>query len=215
MAHQEDQSYKQPRLKFNNCVNRLGAIVGSFWSEESSLVIQEIIIHAGDAVNKKSHKAKASSRIIRNAGHELDKSCHINALEVEAKPCRVERGVEKKTSALGDLTIMPKSENNNPMHVHVVEHERDIHMYEVTEEELDQLTSVHDSIDFHLFILSMPIFVAFLMELITSPLSDRMFVAFITITLISFLGIIFFGFRAWKERKHAKQLIMQIKKSRI
>lgn len=102
----------------------------------------------------------------------------------------------------------------NPADVQIIEHGRDIHMYKVTEPEINELMASYMSIDFGLFTLCVGTFVALSLALITVPqLPDRIFSVFIALVFASLLGMIFFGFRTWIERRRVNQRIKQIKES--
>lgn len=120
---------------------------------------------------------------------------------------------------------MPDSNDNLPIPTHkfmpakpsevqIIEHGRDIHMFKITDLEIDELVTNYMSIDFGLFALCIGIFIAFLVALATAQLSDKVFATFVALILVAFLGTIFFGFRARRERQRAKQRVQQIKESR-
>jgi uncharacterized protein YacL len=102
----------------------------------------------------------------------------------------------------------------NPADVQIIEHGRDIHMFKITEAEIDELCSEYMSIDFGLFTLCIGICVAFIIALITAQMSDKVFATFIAVTFVSFLGVIFFGFRALGLRRQVKERAKRIKESR-
>ena len=87
-------------------------------------------------------------------------------------------------------------------------------MFKITDAEIDELCSEYMSIDFGLFTLCIGICVAFIIALITAQMSDRLFATFIAVAFVSFLGVIFFGFRTLRVRQRVKERAKQIKESR-
>jgi uncharacterized protein YacL len=113
-----------------------------------------------------------------------------------------------------------KSEENkaivpaNPANVQIIEHGRDIHMFKITETEINELCSAYLSIDFGLFTLCTGMFVAFLITLLTTQMSDKVFATFVALISVSLLGMIFFGFRTIRQRKLIKMRAKGIMESR-
>ena len=102
----------------------------------------------------------------------------------------------------------------DPSQVQIIEHGRDIHMYRITETEIDELCSEYMSIDFGLFTLCIGVFIAFIIALITAQMSDKVFATFVAIAVVSLLGTIFFGVRTIRLRRKLKRRAEDIKTSR-
>lgn len=98
--------------------------------------------------------------------------------------------------------------------VQIIGHARDIHMYSLTDREIDQLCSEYASIDFGLFTLCIGLLVAFVIALFTSQMSDRVFATFIALVSVSLLGAVFFGSRAHRRKREAQERAQRIKESR-
>jgi uncharacterized protein YacL len=108
----------------------------------------------------------------------------------------------------------PNIEPAKPTQVQIIEHGRDIHMFRITDTEIDELCADYMSIDFGLFTLCIGICIAFIISLVTADLSNKVFATFVAIVLASFLGIIFFGLRTLRSRKQLKERAKRIKESR-
>jgi threonine/homoserine/homoserine lactone efflux protein len=88
-------------------------------------------------------------------------------------------------------------------------------MFTVTEPEIDEFATGNLSIDFGLFTLCVGVFVAFLVVVTTvTQIPDKIFATFVALLFVSVLGIVFFGYRTWRERRRSQQRIAQIKESR-
>ncbi|GEM_PF-7050040 len=88
-------------------------------------------------------------------------------------------------------------------------------MFNLTEPEIDGFVSDFPSIDFGLFTLCVGVFVAFLIVLVTvTQIPVMVFAAFIALLAVSLLGMLFFGYRTFRERRRAQGRIKQIKESR-
>jgi glucan phosphoethanolaminetransferase (alkaline phosphatase superfamily) len=114
-----------------------------------------------------------------------------------------------------EIILLPKPniEPANPSQVQIIEHGRDIHMFKITDAEIDELCSEYMSIDFGLFTLCIGICVAFIIALITAQMSDKIFATFIAVAFVSLLGVIFFGFRTFRVRQRVEKRAKQIKES--
>jgi len=101
-----------------------------------------------------------------------------------------------------------------PADVQVIEHGRDIHMYKVTDEELDTLARGHHSLNLFFFSLCIGALMILFVTLLTITLTDRIFATFIALTCV--LGILgtYFGIKACIERRAINQGIKQIRESR-
>jgi hypothetical protein len=95
--------------------------------------------------------------------------------------------------------------------VQLIEHGRDIHMYRVTDIELDVLKSNYESSNLNFWQLCLGIFIGFLVPLLTVQLSDRMCAIFSGVTFASGISALSFGIKWGKGRAEAKQHIKQIK----
>jgi hypothetical protein len=105
----------------------------------------------------------------------------------------------------------PDIEPAKPGQTQIIEHKRDIHTYTITDTEIDDLCSGYTSLDFGLFTLSIGIFVAFVVALATTQMSDIVFATFIAITIAAYVGIIFFGIRTYQVMRRVKRRAQQIK----
>ena len=108
----------------------------------------------------------------------------------------------------------PDIEPAKPGQVQIIVHERAIHVYNITDTEVDDLCSGYASIDFGLFTLCVGICVALLTALFTVQMSDKVFAAFASIAFTCLLGMIVFGFRTLRVRRQLKQRAEHIKASR-
>ena len=108
----------------------------------------------------------------------------------------------------------PNIEPAQPGQVQIIEHGRDIHMYKITDTEINELCSGYTSIDFGLFTLCVGICLMLILSLLTTQMSDRMFATFNAIAFVAFLGIIFFGFRTRRINQRVRERAQQIKESR-
>jgi len=95
--------------------------------------------------------------------------------------------------------------------VQLIEHGRDIHMYRITDVELDVLKSNYESSSFSFWQLCLGIFIGFLIPLLTLQLSDRVCAIFVAVTFASGLLALSFGIKWGKEKAEAKRHIKQIK----
>ncbi len=108
----------------------------------------------------------------------------------------------------------PDIEPAPPGQIQIIEHGRDIHMYKITDTEIDELCSEYVSADFGLFTLCAGILVAFIIALLTTQMSDRVFATFVAISFASLIGTIFFGLRTLRVKRVVRQRAEQIKASR-
>jgi len=99
--------------------------------------------------------------------------------------------------------------------VHVIEHGRDIHMYKITDIELDVLKSNYDSWSLGFCTLCLGGFIGFLIPLATIKLSDKMCAIFLSLTVVLFLLTIFFGTKWLIDRKEVKKRIKQIQERKL
>jgi hypothetical protein len=94
--------------------------------------------------------------------------------------------------------------------IHVIEHGRSIHMFLLTEVELDSLKSNFDSLSLGFCSSCLGAFIGFIVPLITVPLSDQMFSLFVSLSVLLFILTIFFGIKWYSDRKAAIKRIRQI-----
>jgi hypothetical protein len=94
--------------------------------------------------------------------------------------------------------------------IHVIEHGRNIHMFRLTEVELDSLKSNFDSLSLGFCSMCLGAFIGFIVPLVTVPLSDKMFAIFISLSVLLFVLTIFFGIKWYSDRKSAIKRIRQI-----
>ena len=93
----------------------------------------------------------------------------------------------------------------------LIKHGRDIHMYGITDVELDVLKSNYNSWSFGFCALCLGIFIGFFIPLVTVQLSDRMCAIFVAVTIASGGLALFSGIRFGIDRGEAKRRIKQIK----
>ena len=105
----------------------------------------------------------------------------------------------------------PDIEPAKPGQTNIISHIRDIHTYPVTDSEIDDLCSGYMSVDFGFFTLSIGVFISFIVTLVTTQMSDRVFATFVAITVIAFVGIIVFGIKTRNMVHRVKQRSEQIK----
>lgn len=98
--------------------------------------------------------------------------------------------------------------------VQLIEHGRDIHMFRITDVELDALTTSHHSLNLFFFSLCLGALIVFVITLVTIALPDRTFATFIALTVLSVLLGIYFGLKALGERRQINRGIRQIRESR-
>jgi hypothetical protein len=110
-----------------------------------------------------------------------------------------------------DIKSTPNISVGSSNTVQLIEHGRDIHMYRVTDIELDILKSCYDSWSLGFCTLCLGAFIGFLIPLVTVQLSDRMCAIFVSLTVISGILTFFFGSRWLRDRKEANHHIKQIK----
>jgi hypothetical protein len=97
----------------------------------------------------------------------------------------------------------------------VYTHKRQLHVYQLTEEELDALHDAgnYKTIDIALFSISISTFSALLTTLITVDIQNtKTFAAFVTVCVAALFGSVFFGARAWMAWKAAKSKLATIKR---
>ena len=98
--------------------------------------------------------------------------------------------------------------------IQVIQHGSDIHIFPITESEIEELLCGHSSISLVLFSLCVGVLISFLITVFTIQLEDRVFAVFIAIIVVSFLMGIWFGFRALQEWRKINKRAEEIKKSR-
>jgi hypothetical protein len=104
----------------------------------------------------------------------------------------------------------PEIEPADAQFIHVIEHSRDIHMFRLTEVELDSLKSNFDSLSLGFCSMCLGAFIGFIVPLITVPLSDKMFAMFVSLSVLLFILTVFFGVKWYSDRKAAIKRIRQI-----
>lgn len=98
--------------------------------------------------------------------------------------------------------------------VQLTVHRRVIHVYPITDDELNEFSLSHTSIDFGLLSLCIGVIVPLLIVLLTTQLADKIFVTFICLAAIFAVLAIFFGYRALQQRQRIKERIDKIKSDR-
>jgi hypothetical protein len=116
--------------------------------------------------------------------------------------------VENKVSS--SSSSAPGIEPADAEIIHVIEHGRNIHMYRLTEVELDSLKSNFDSLSLGFCSMCLGAFIGFIVPLFTVPLSDKMFAIFVSLSVLLFILTIFFGIKWYSDRKAAIKHIRQI-----
>jgi len=115
---------------------------------------------------------------------------------------------EVKQELISTPAIAPAKPNETT----VVEHPRELHMYRITESEIDQLISTNDPICLGLFTLCVGSFISFLTALFTAQTSDRVNAAFVAIIIVTGILSIYFGWKTWQARNQSSQRVKDIKK---
>jgi hypothetical protein len=95
--------------------------------------------------------------------------------------------------------------------VQVIEHGRDIHMYRITDVELDIFKSNYTSLSFGFWQLCLGIFIGFLVPLLTLQLSNKTCAIFTGIVIASGVLAVFFGINWGMGRTVAERRIKQVK----
>lgn len=101
-----------------------------------------------------------------------------------------------------------------PSDVQVIEHGRDIHMYRLTDEELDTLAMSYHSLNLFFFSLCIGALFVLVVTLVTINLPDRTFAVFIALACVAFLLGIYFGAKVCMEKIGIKRNITKIRESR-
>jgi hypothetical protein len=94
--------------------------------------------------------------------------------------------------------------------IHVIEHGRSIHMFRLTELELDTLKSNFDSLSLGFCSMCLGAFIGFIVPLVTVPLTDKMFAIFISLSVLLAILTLFFGVKWYSDRKAAIKRIRKI-----
>jgi len=98
----------------------------------------------------------------------------------------------------------------------VVSHKRDLHVYQVTESELDNLHTAgnYKTLDIALCSLGVGVFSATLITLLTVDMKPGLtYQTFVAICGISFVATLFFGVRAVLAWRAARQELARIKRA--
>jgi hypothetical protein len=98
--------------------------------------------------------------------------------------------------------------------IQVIEHGRDIHMYRITDMELNALKSGQYSLNLSFFSLCIGAFIAFVIALCTATMSDKIFAVFVALTVLVMILAIYFGLKALGERRQLNSHIEQIRENR-
>jgi hypothetical protein len=105
----------------------------------------------------------------------------------------------------------PTISSGQPEDMVVVEHGRKLHVFKVTEAEIDELASAPDSICFGLCTLCIGTFASFLISLITVQLSDRLHATFLGVVIATGGLTLLFGWQTIRERRQSKKLVKRLK----
>ncbi len=108
-------------------------------------------------------------------------------------------------------TPSPNISTGGPTTVQVIEHGRDIHMYKITDIELDVLKSSSESLSSGFWQLCLGIFIGFLVPLLTVQLPDMICAIFVAMVFASGLLGLYFGIKWRREKTKTKQHIKQVK----
>ena len=97
----------------------------------------------------------------------------------------------------------------------VVTHPRELHMYQVTDDELNNLETAgnYKTLDIALFALCLGISFSFVIALFSAPPppgSISLYV-FLVMAIVTTIGAVFFGFRARIAWKNLRSLVRQLK----
>ena len=112
-------------------------------------------------------------------------------------------------------TVTPYVADRLPNGIEIVTHTRKLHMYQLTEDELLSIQNAGNikTLDIALFALCGGVFATAGLTLMTlDNLTVRVLSAMISITLVSFIGTLFFGIRAWIAWREADQKLDRIKR---
>lgn len=118
-----------------------------------------------------------------------------------------------KSNEIGD-SQKSDIEPVKPGQIQIISHARDIHMYYLTDTEIDELCSEHSPTELGLFTLCLGLLIAFIIALVTAQMSNRAFAAFIALASTSLLATLYFGCKTLGIKRQLKQRAEQIKKSR-
>ena len=94
---------------------------------------------------------------------------------------------------------------------------RNVGVYSLFESEIRGIGSFQNSINLAFFTLSLGLAIGFGTVLLTShvSLSDRMFTVFCGLTLVSILATLYFGVKAWTDRRECERRITEILQSDV
>ena len=112
------------------------------------------------------------------------------------------------------ITHEPSIVPAKPFQVQIIEHGRDIHMYRMTDVELDALIGGYSSVNLGFFTLCLGALLVFAITLATVDLTDRKLAVFVAVTVLLSIATLFFGIKAWADRRHMNQRVKEIKSRR-
>jgi hypothetical protein len=98
--------------------------------------------------------------------------------------------------------------------INIVIHQRDVHMYQITEHEIDALneSSGYKTLDIALFSMCFGVFIALLITLTTVDITEpRLYASYIGGASLFALGAVFFGIRSFLAGNALKNQIRRIK----
>lgn len=98
--------------------------------------------------------------------------------------------------------------------VNIVVHQRDVHMYQVTEHEIDAIneSSGYKTLDIALFSMCFGVFIALLITLTTVDIADpKLYASYIAGVSLFAIGAVFFGIRSFLAGSSLKSQIRRIK----
>ena len=100
--------------------------------------------------------------------------------------------------------------------VNIIEHEREFHMYRVTDAELDRFAEGFGSVHLALFGVAAGGFIGVLIGLLTgyTTMDPKIVGAFFGLAAATLLGSIYFGAQARQDRDRALKDVRNIKKAR-
>jgi hypothetical protein len=98
--------------------------------------------------------------------------------------------------------------------VNIVLHQRDVHMYQITEHEIDAIneSSGYKTLDIALFSMCFGVFIALMITLTTVEIADpKMYSSYVAGAALFAIGSVFFGIRSLLAWRAMKVRIRQIK----
>jgi len=111
-------------------------------------------------------------------------------------------------------TGLVRTQSPTPLTVTVIQVPAEVVMYNVSEQDLDNLVDNNPSLHFGFLGLSLGALISFGLTLLTTTLGDKLFATFVALTALSGFLSIYFGVRSAKEWHIVKQRLERIKARR-